>query len=228
MSELQLNRTAEKVVFCSSFDIDDRIKKLKFQLTLKRIFDICFSLAGLAFLLPVFLLLAILIKVNSKGPVLFKQIRVGRKGKLFYIFKFRTMVVNAEQKGMQITVGQDPRITKTGNFLRKHKIDELPQLINVLIGDMSLVGPRPEVPKYVELYDEVEKNVLKVRPGITDYASLEYFDESKILAQSKEPEKTYIEEIMKKKLMLNLVYLRNISLWTDVKLIIKTIGKIIV
>jgi lipopolysaccharide/colanic/teichoic acid biosynthesis glycosyltransferase len=228
MLELQLDKAAEKIVFTSSLEIDDRIKKYKFQLILKRVFDICFSLAGLIFLLPVFLIISILIKVNSKGPVLFKQIRVGKNGKLFYIFKFRTMVINAEQKGMQITVGKDPRITKIGNFLRKYKIDELPQLINVLIGDMSFVGPRPEVLKYVELYDEVEKNVLKVRPGITDYASIEYFDESLILAESDEPEKTYIEEIMKRKLKLNMVYLKNISLWIDVKLILKTIQKIIV
>lgn len=136
------------------------------------------------------------------------------------------MVVDAEKKGMQITVGRDSRITKSGHFLRKFKLDELPQLINVLLGDMSFVGPRPEVPKYVAMYDEKQINVLKVKPGITDLASIEYKDENTLLGQSDDPEKTYIEEIMPRKLKLNIEYIMNLSIIFDTKLIFKTIYKI--
>jgi lipopolysaccharide/colanic/teichoic acid biosynthesis glycosyltransferase len=173
------------------------------------------------------LLIGILIKFDSQGPVFFKQTRVGRNGRKFKIFKFRTMVVDAEKLGMQITVGKDSRITGTGRFLRKYKIDELPQLINVLKGDMSFVGPRPEVPKYVSLYTEDQKNILKISPGITDYASIEYKDENDILALSENPEKTYIEEIMPRKINLNMKYIKNISLPEDIKIIIKTIAAVL-
>ncbi len=210
-----------------SLEIDHILRKKRLQLIIKRIFDIIVSLIGLIALLPFFLIIAFAIKVDSTGPIFFKQVRISKNGKEFEIYKFRTMIQDAESKGMQITVEKDSRITKVGKFLRKSKIDELPQLINVLKGDMSFVGPRPEVPKYVALYDKDQRNILKVRPGITDIASIEYRDESSILAKSMDPEKTYIEEIMPKKIELNLIYIRNISVLYDVVLICKTIVKVI-
>ena len=193
---------------------------------LKRIFDITLSLFGLIILLPFMLIIAILIKIDSKGPVFFKQIRVTKNGKEFKIFKYRTMRVGSD-KYSQITVGKDGRITKMGSFLRKYKLDEIPQLINVLIGDMSLVGPRPEVPKYVALYTDEQKEILKVRAGITDYASIEFSDENDLLASEEEPEKAYIEKIMPKKIELNKKYLSEISILTDIKIILLTIKKIL-
>ena len=193
---------------------------------LKRIFDITLSLFGLIILLPFMLIIAILIKIDSKGPVFFKQIRVTKNGKEFKIFKYRTMRVGSD-KYSQITVGKDGRITKIGPFLRKYKLDEIPQLINVLIGDMSLVGPRPEVPKYVALYTDEQKEILKVRAGITDYASIEFSDENDLLASEEEPEKAYIEKIMPKKIELNKKYLSEISVLTDIKIILLTIKKIL-
>ncbi|MFA1734976.1 sugar transferase [Fusobacterium animalis] len=193
---------------------------------LKRIFDITLSLFGLIILLPFMLIIAILIKIDSKGPVFFKQIRVTKNGKEFKIFKYRTMRVGSD-KYSQITVGKDGRITKIGSFLRKYKLDEIPQLINVLIGDMSLVGPRPEVPKYVALYTDEQKEILKVRAGITDYASIEFSDENDLLASEEDPEKAYIEKIMPKKIELNKKYLSEISILTDIKIILLTIKKIL-
>ena len=193
---------------------------------LKRIFDITLSLFGLIILLPFMLIIAILIKIDSKGPVFFKQIRVTKNGKEFKIFKYRTMRVGSD-KYSQITVGKDGRITKIGSFLRKYKLDEIPQLINVFIGDMSLVGPRPEVPKYVALYTDEQKEILKVRAGITDYASIEFSDENDLLASEEEPEKAYIEKIMPKKIELNKKYLSEISILTDIKIILLTIKKIL-
>ena len=193
---------------------------------LKRIFDITLSLFGLIILLPFMLIIAILIKIDSKGPVFFKQIRVTKNGKEFKIFKYRTMRVGSD-KYSQITVGKDGRITKIGSFLRKYKLDEIPQLINVLIGDMSLVGPRPEVPKYVALYTDEQKEILKVRAGITDYASIEFSDENDLLASEEEPEKEYIEKIMPKKIELNKKYLSEVSILTDIKIILLTIKKIL-
>ncbi|WP_339066508.1 sugar transferase [Fusobacterium animalis] len=193
---------------------------------LKRIFDITLSLFGLILLLPFMLIIAILIKIDSKGPVFFKQIRVTKNGKEFKIFKYRTMRVGSD-KYSQITVGKDGRITKIGSFLRKYKLDEIPQLINVLIGDMSLVGPRPEVPKYVALYTDEQKEILKVRAGITDYASIEFSDENDLLASEEDPEKAYIEKIMPKKIELNKKYLSEISILTDIKIILLTIKKIL-
>ena len=193
---------------------------------LKRIFDITLSLFGLIILLPFMLIIAILIKIDSKGSVFFKQIRVTKNGKEFKIFKYRTMRVGSD-KYSQITVGKDGRITKIGSFLRKYKLDEIPQLINVLIGDMSLVGPRPEVPKYVALYTDEQKEILKVRAGITDYASIEFSDENDLLASEEEPEKAYIEKIMPKKIELNKKYLSEISILTDIKIILLTIKKIL-
>lgn len=218
---------SEVLIEESSAEIDEILKKRKIQLVLKRIFDIVVSFIGLFILLPIFLVIAIVIKLNSKGPVFFRQVRVGKGGKEFRIFKFRTMVVDAEKKGMQITVDGDNRITKPGKFLRKSKMDELPQLINVLIGDMSFVGPRPEVPKYVEMYDKNQRSILKIRPGITDIASIEYRDENFLLAKSVDPEQTYIRDIMPKKIELNVIYIKKLSVIRDIKLIFKTICAIL-
>ncbi len=208
-------------------EIDEILGRRKLQLIIKRAFDIVASFTGLLILSPVFLVVAVAIKLDSKGPVFFRQVRVGKGGKEFRIYKFRTMVVDAEERGGQITVEGDSRITRTGRFLRKYKIDELPQLINVILGDMSIVGPRPEVPKYVAMYDEDQRSILKIRPGITDLASIEYKDENSILAKSDDPEKTYIKEIIPRKIELNLKYIKKMSLAYDVMLILKTILKII-
>ena len=192
----------------------------------KRIFDIVISFAGLLILFPFILIIALLIKIDSKGPVFFKQVRVTKNGREFKIFKYRTMRVGSD-KYSQITVGKDERITKIGSFLRKYKLDEIPQLINVLIGDMSLVGPRPEVPKYVALYTDEQKEILKVRAGITDYASIEFSNENDLLALEEDPEKAYIEKVMPKKIELNKKYLSEISILTDIKIILWTIKKIL-
>ena len=193
---------------------------------LKRIFDITLSLFGLIILLPFMLIIAILIKFDSKGTVFFKQIRITKGGKEFKIFKYRTMKAGSD-KYSQITVGKDERITKIGSFLRKYKLDEIPQLINVLIGDMSLVGPRPEVPKYVALYTDEQKEILKVKAGITDYASIEFSDENDLLASEEDPEKEYREKIIPKKIELNKKYLSEISVLTDIRIILLTIKKIL-
>ena len=193
---------------------------------LKRIFDITLSLFGLIILLPFMLIIAILIKFDSKGTVFFKKIRITKGGKEFKIFKYRTMKAGSD-KYSQITVGKDERITKIGSFLRKYKLDEIPQLINVLIGDMSLVGPRPEVPKYVALYTDEQKEILKVKAGITDYASIEFSDENDLLASEEDPEKEYIEKIIPKKIELNKKYLSEISVLTDIRIILLTIKKIL-
>lgn len=191
-----------------------------------RLFDLLFSLVGLLISLPLFIFVALWIKLDSQGPVFFTQKRIGKMGKPFFIYKFRSMTQKAEAKG-QLTVGnRDVRITKSGRFLREFKIDELPQLINVLKGEMSLVGPRPEVEKYVSLYTEEQKKVLQVRPGITDLASIEYRNENEILAQSANPEKTYIEEIMPHKLALNQEFIQNPSLGNYFKILGKTVVKI--
>ncbi len=193
---------------------------------LKRSFDFFFSSIGLILLLPIFFLLAILVKLESKGPVLFLQTRVGKNNIDFKLFKFRSMYLDAEKRG-QLTVGmRDPRITRVGYFLRKYKLDELPQLLNVWLGDMSLVGPRPEVRKYVEMYTPEQKQVLSTRPGITDYASIMFINENELLAQAEHPEEFYIKEIMPKKLELNLIYINNPSIFKDLQLILKTGAKI--
>ena len=199
----------------------------KINSIVKRIFDFFAALIGIIILSPIFIIVSIAIKLDSPGNIMFLQKRVGKCGKEFDIFKFRTMVTNAERLGIQITVGKDNRITKVGAFLRKYKIDELPQLFNVLKGDMSLVGPRPEVPKYVALYNEEQKKVLSVRPGITDLASLKYSDENDILGKVENPEEYYINVIMKDKLSLNLEYIEKSNLFFDISLVIKTILKCI-
>ncbi|MGG7058002.1 sugar transferase [Clostridium tertium] len=199
----------------------------KLNQVVKRIFDFLLSLFGIIILSPIFIIVSIAIKLDSKGRILFLQKRVGRYGKEFNIYKFRTMVTDAEKLGKQITVGKDNRITKVGAFLRKFKIDELPQLFNVLKGDMSLVGPRPEVPKYVALYNKEQRKVLDIRPGITDMASLRYKDENDILGKVDNPEEYYINVIMKDKLNLNLEYIEKSNVFFDIYLIIKTVIKCI-
>lgn len=192
-----------------------------------RFFDFILSFIGLIILAPVFVILAIWIKLDSKGGVFYKQIRIGQNGKEFGLFKFRSMMVNADKKGLITVGGRDPRITRSGYFIRKYKLDELPQLINVLIGEMSLVGPRPEVGKYVGLYNNEQRQILSVKPGITDYASIEYMDENEILGKSSDPEKVYIEKIMPEKIQYNMKYIQNKSLLEYFKIIFLTILKII-
>ena len=194
---------------------------------LKRFFDIISSIAVLSMGLPFFILIAFLIVIDSKGGVFFTQQRVGKDNQNFDLFKFRTMRSDSK-KGSQITVGERyPRITRIGYFLRKFKLDEFPQLLNVIIGHMSIIGPRPEVRRYVEMYSKEQLKVLSVRPGLSDYASIEYINENELLGKSDNPEKTYIEEIMPAKLDLNLKYIEQKGFITDTKLIFKTIGKII-
>ncbi|HEC66944.1 MAG TPA: sugar transferase [bacterium] len=193
----------------------------------KRIFDLFFSLIGLVILSPLFLVIAMLIKLDSEGPIFFRQERVGLRGRLFNIYKFRTMAANAEKIGGQITVGQDSRITRIGRSLRRFNLDELPQLINVSKGEVSLVGPRPELPKYVELYSEEQKRVLSVKPGMTDYASIKFNKENEILAGSSHPEDDYVRKITPQKIILNLKYINDQSLLLDFKLILRTLNEIL-
>ncbi len=191
-----------------------------------RFFDVFFSAIGLIILSPLFLVLAVWIKIDSKGPVFYKQSRVGKDNHDFYLYKFRTMAVDADKKGF-ITVGErDPRVTRAGYYLRKYKLDELPQLMNVLLGEMSFVGPRPEVRKYVNLYNEEQRKVLLVKPGITDYASIQYIDENEVLATSDNPEKAYIEVILPEKIKFNMKYIDNHSTKEYIKIIFLTIKKI--
>lgn len=173
------------------------------------------------------ILISVIIMLSSKGSIFYIQKRVGYKGKDFNLIKFRTMKPGAENQGLLTVGGRDPRITGVGYFLRKYKLDELPQLINVLIGDMSLVGPRPEVRKYVDLYTNEQRAVLNLKPGITDYASIEYFNENDLIAQSNDPEETYIKEIMPAKIKLNLKYMNEVGVLTDLRLIFKTFARIL-
>lgn len=194
---------------------------------MKRLFDILASSIGLLILLPLFIIIGLAIVIDSRGGVFYCQKRVGKNNKDFRLFKFRSMATNSDKKGL-LTVGfNDSRITKVGYFIRKYKFDELPQLINVFIGDMSLVGPRPEVRKYVNLYTPEQLEVLNVRPGITDYASIEYSNENEILAGTENPEKIYVEEIMPAKLKLNKKYMAEVGVVTDIRLIFKTISKVL-
>lgn len=189
----------------------------------KRLFDIACAATALLLLCPVLLAVALWVRLDSPGPVIFRQQRVGRGGRLFSIFKFRTMRVGAEAAGLPLTVGADARITRAGAWLRRSKVDELPQLVNVLWGDMSLVGPRPEVPRYVALYPaDLRETVLSVRPGITDLASLAYRNESTLLAHSADPERTYAEEILPAKLRCACQYVHTRTLWLDLKILVQT------
>lgn len=193
---------------------------------IKRLFDIVFSISGILILSPFFILISILVMVTSAGGAFYRQVRVGKNGKEFKLFKFRTMRMGSDKAGA-LTIGmRDSRITRIGYYLRKYKLDELPQLFNVLIGDMSFVGPRPEVPKYVALYTPEQKSVLKVKPGITDYASIVYSEENALLANAENPEELYINKVMPAKLKLNMRYIQDMSLRTDMGIILKTIGKI--
>jgi lipopolysaccharide/colanic/teichoic acid biosynthesis glycosyltransferase len=186
----------------------------------KRIFDLVFSTVALVLLCPLFLFIALAIRWDSSGPVLFRQERVGRRGRPFHIRKFRTMVVDASSRGPAITIGRDPRITRVGAWLRRTKLDELPQLMDVLQGHMSLVGPRPEVPQYVALYPpDLRERVLAVRPGITDPVSLKLADEAGVLAASADPERTYREELLPAKLREAVAYAEQASLWSDLRII---------
>ena len=194
---------------------------------MKRLFDLFFSSLGLLFLSPVFLIIAVWIKLDSKGSVFYKQERVGRNEKIFCIYKFRSMQTDADKKGLLSLGDKDNRITKSGRFLRKTKLDEIAQLINVWKGEMSFVGPRPEVLKYVNHYTDEQRKILMVKPGITDYASIYYMDEEQLLGASNNPEKTYIEEIMPHKIELNQKYIDNVSVITDIKLIFLTAYKIL-
>jgi lipopolysaccharide/colanic/teichoic acid biosynthesis glycosyltransferase len=193
----------------------------------KRVFDIIFSFFGLVIISPLLLLIAVVIKITSPGPVFYRGKRVGRGGKIFKIYKFRTMVPNADKIGGPSTASDDPRLIKIGKFLKKFQLDELPQLINVLKGEMSFVGPRPEVPFYVDKMTEEEKSIiLSVRPGMTDWASLWNFHEGEVLKGSPDPEKAYQEKIWPKKKRLQIKYVKERSFWIDIKIILKTILKI--
>ena len=194
----------------------------------KRLFDLIFASLGLVMLSPLLLLMAAWVKLDSNGSIFFRQERVGQHGKTFRIHKFRTMITDTEKRGLQITVGKDSRITRSGAFLRRYKLDELPQLIDVVIGNMSLVGPRPEVPKYVACYPaDVRDLVLSVKPGITDLASIEFKDENTLLGQSSNPEKTYKEQILPIKLDYYTQYARKHNLLLDINLIFKTLVAIV-
>jgi len=193
---------------------------------IKRSFDIVVSFLALLFLLPLFLIICIWIMLDSRGGPFYRQLRVGQHNSAFGLLKFRSMYENADKAGLLTIGGRDPRITAAGYYLRKTKLDELPQLINILAGQMSIVGPRPEVRKYVDMYSEEQMKVLEIRPGLTDYASLEYINESDILSGHSDPEKAYIEIIMPAKLELNLKYKEERSMGKDVSIILKTIGEI--
>ena len=194
---------------------------------LKRLFDIFMSLAFIIILLPVFIIISIWIMIDSRGGVFYLQSRVGKNNRDFRMYKFRSMRPESDTLGL-LTIGDhDPRVTRAGKFLRKTKLDELPQMLNILKGNMSFVGPRPEVRKYVELYSAEQMKVLSVRPGLTDYASLEYIDEDSILGQSDDPDRVYITVIMPAKLELNLKYIRERSFTTDLTIMMKTFLKII-
>jgi lipopolysaccharide/colanic/teichoic acid biosynthesis glycosyltransferase len=193
-----------------------------------RTLDFLFSFLGLILLSPFFLLIALFVKLSSIGPVLYKQSRIGLHGAEFNVYKFRTMLMNSDKLGLITVGGRDPRITPIGYYLRKYKLDELPQLINVLTGDMSLVGPRPEVKKYVDLYNHEQSKVLSIRPGITDWASIYYRDENEILGKSTDPEKDYIEKVMPDKLKCNLIYIENYGPVEYFKIIFSTLWHIVV
>lgn len=193
---------------------------------MKRSFDILVAAIGLVLLSPLLLLVAIGIKLDSHGPVFFRQQRIGKEFRPFFIYKFRTMVQNASEIGSPITIGMDPRITGIGRWLRKTKVDELPQIINVLKGEMSLVGPRPEVPRYVEMFRHDYEEILKLRPGITDLASLKYQNESEWLSQFDHPEREYVTHVLPEKIKLAKEYVQRASMSVDIALILKTVPKL--
>ena len=193
----------------------------------KRAFDVFWTLLGLAALWPLLLIVAVVMKVRDGGPVFFRQERVGYRGRPFRVWKFRSMVSDTASRGMSLTVGQDPRVTRLGVWLRRFKLDELPQLFNVLSGEMSLVGPRPEVPRYVARYSENERKVLELMPGITAKASIRYRHESAILARAPNPERTYVDVIMPDKIRMNLAYAARATVWTDLGVILTTLRQLV-
>ncbi len=190
----------------------------------KRCLDLALAVPGVVIFAPLFVLLMIFIKLDSRGPAFFRQVRIGRHGQPFRIFKFRTMVADAEARGAQITVGADQRITKVGQFLRRSKLDELPQLLNVVKGEMTLVGPRPEVPRYVAQYGEAEKPLLALTPGITSLASLQFRHESELLAAQADPETFYLTQVMPEKVRIDLAYARRATVMSDLAVIAKTLS----
>jgi len=192
----------------------------------KRAFDLLASVTGLILLSPFLAIIAIAVKIGDRGPILFRQERVGLEGRVFRILKFRTMVMDAERAGLQLTIGRDARVTQVGRILRRAKLDELPQLLNVACGEMSLVGPRPEVPKYVARYTSEQRRVLSLLPGVTDPASMKYADEADVLAHAADPERMYVEEVMPRKLQLNLSYAESATFGSDVAVILRTFGVI--
>lgn len=194
---------------------------------MKRLFDIIASGCGLLLLSPILLLLAVWVKLDSEGPVFYKQVRVGKGNKDFYLFKFRSMRIGSDKKGLITVGGHDPRVTRSGYYIRKYKLDELPQLINVFKGDMSLVGPRPEVRHYVNYWTPEQMHVLDVRPGITGPASIKFRNENELLEKAEDPEKYYIEVIMQEKIKLYLEYVDHASFWYDIKLIFQTFWVIV-
>ena len=205
----------------------DIIKGKKGSLILKRLFDILASLILLIILSPLFIIFSIMIKLDSKGSIMFKQNRVTENGRIFKIFKFRTMVENADKNGSQVTVENDSRVTKIGKFLRKFRLDEIPQLINILIGDMSFVGTRPEVPKYVELYTDEMKATLLMKAGVTSLASIKFKDEEKLLQLDGNIDKIYIENILPQKMQYNLEYLKRFNFFYDIKLMFMTLFAVV-
>jgi lipopolysaccharide/colanic/teichoic acid biosynthesis glycosyltransferase len=192
----------------------------------KRVFDLTFSVIGIILCLPILLIVIFLLKLDSNGPIIYKQKRVGVHLKTFFLMKFRTMYTGSDKKGLLTVGNRDKRVTKIGYWLRKYKIDELPQLFNILIGDMSFVGPRPEVEKYVKLYDSSQKRVLTVKPGITDWASIQFIDENQLLEKAEDPEQYYIDTIIPTKVNQNLKYIDHHNLWIDLKIISITLKSI--
>jgi len=193
----------------------------------KRLFDLLWTVVGLALLWPVFVVLSLIIALGDGGPVLYRQARVGKGGRVFRMLKFRTMVVDADKAGSLLTVGRDPRTTPVGRWIRRLKLDELPQLWNVLRGEMSLVGPRPEVPRYVALYTAEQWRVLDLVPGITDRASIKYRDESELLARASDPQTVYVSQILPDKIRLNLEYAAHATVWTDFLVVLSTLGHMV-
>ena len=204
----------------------EKLRSRKDTLVMKRLLDIVVSFAALLVLSPFFLLLAIAVKIDSPGPVFYRQQRVGRYDRDFKIFKFRTMVKDADKIGLPLTTGRDPRITRVGSFIRKLRLDEFSQLLNVLGGSMSLVGPRPEVRRYVNVYTPEYMATLLIRPGITAPSSIAFKDEDKLLNAGGDPEKIYVEEILPPKMALNLKYMREISVWNDLRVIFQNIAAV--
>jgi lipopolysaccharide/colanic/teichoic acid biosynthesis glycosyltransferase len=208
-----------------NISVEDRAVELR-SMWAKRLLDLVVAVPAAIALLPLFIAIAIRIKLDSRGPVFFRQQRVGQFGRSFDIFKFRTMTVGAEKEGSQITIGKDRRITRSGDFLRKYKLDELPQLFNVIRGEMSLVGPRPEVPRYIEQYDEEQRRILAFKPGITSPASIAFSNEGELLNQHPDPERFYRTELMPAKLRLDLNYAQRATFWSDCAMIAKTFLRI--